>query len=245
MLSLHFSITDRLSDDFLLKDLTSLAEQQVNKILRPPSITLQGSVDGAVMDDNSDSEDDEEDDDVDDDDDDDWSGEDDNLEASVLEALGHDFELAAHLIPRLHQIIYPEIALGVSSKVGSWRHAVTKFATGAESAADSGTTGSAKTPTSEAPSNNTVNEQRKRGRRQEADDESKEDDDDDEDGEERGSKRLKDINTGSVSKHYWLACPFHKMSPSKYGQHGPGVKGKKGQYRTCAGPGFKSIQRLK
>jgi hypothetical protein len=160
--------------------------------------------------------------------------------------LGHDFDLAAHLIPRLHQILYPEVSLGVSSKVGSWRHAVTKCTAGSGSATDSGTAGSSKTLTSDVPTSNS-NEPRKRGRQQGAvNDESKQDDDeDDEDGEERVPKRLKDNNSISISKYSWLACPFHKMCPSKYGQHGLEVKGKKGKYRTCAGPGFRSIQRLK
>jgi hypothetical protein len=48
-----------------------------------------------------------------------------------------------------------------------------------------------------------------------------------------------------------LACPFHKKDPSKYNiqfdEAGDETadKNKKTEYRACAGPGFKNIQRLK
>lgn len=43
----------------------------------------------------------------------------------------------------------------------------------------------------------------------------------------------------------WLACPFHKYDPVRYGVNPADKTTKKHHYRACAGPGFKSIQRLK
>jgi hypothetical protein len=49
-------------------------------------------------------------------------------------------------------------------------------------------------------------------------------------------------SSGSEDQGRRLACPFHKNDPSKYGiaPHSPDAK-----YRSCAGPGFTSMTRLR
>jgi len=42
-----------------------------------------------------------------------------------------------------------------------------------------------------------------------------------------------------------LACPFYKLNPAKYSVQQPIRDKNDTNYRSCAGPGFKSIQRLK
>lgn len=196
---------------------------------------------------NSDSEnsDDDCEDDDDDDEDDNWSGQDYNLEARILEALDYNLPLAAHLIPLLHQAMYAEFATNITQKVGPWRQDVTTCAPAA------GGSSSQKSPSSGAPTNNSNNDPRKRQRNfglgqdmREADEEADEDEDDDDDN--RDPKRLKDEpDSPGRSPHPLLACPFHKRDPQKYSiQHEMVENARKSVYRTCAGPGFKSIQRL-
>ncbi len=55
-----------------------------------------------------------------------------------------------------------------------------------------------------------------------------------------------DPETGSRTPLLRLACPYHKKNPAKYCiQHGTDDNSKKTDYRSCEGPGFKNIQRLK
>ncbi len=185
------------------------------------------------------------DDDEDDDEDDNWSGQDDNLEARVLEALDYNLPLAAHLIPLLHKAIYVELEANATQKVGPWRYGVTKCAS------DAGEAKSGEIPSSTTPKNTSTSEPRKRQRNsssrryvREGDDEEEEDEEDD-DGN-REPKRQKDgPSSPGLQPHPRLACPFHKKEPLKYSiQHEVVENGKKFDYRTCAGPGFKSIQRL-
>jgi hypothetical protein len=173
-------------------------------------------------------------------DDDDWSGQDANLEIVVLEALGGDLVLAANLIPILHKSFYSEFSANITKKVGPWRYDVTKCSPGTE--------GASSEPISSNTRSNESNP-RKRQRRpghlshnRDADEEDEEDDDDE------NARNPKDLggspDTGGVLLR--LACPFHKLDPTKYCIQHEAVEGsKKADYRSCEGPGFKSIQRLK
>lgn len=64
------------------------------------------------------------------------------------------------------------------------------------------------------------------------------DEEEDDDGKRR--KKNGDKRTGPDSEKYF-ACPFHKFNPLKYCCNS--VDGFK--FRSCAGPGFPSIARLK
>jgi hypothetical protein len=201
----------------------------------------------ALEEDNSDSDmsegEEEENDEDEDDSDDEWSCQDDNLEAVVLEALGGDLKLAAHLIPALHKSIYAESMANITQKVGPWRSGLIKSCSGADE------TNSSKTTSSNEQSNGSKSNPRKRQKRpgsvnqsREVDDEEDDDDDDDKD----GKNSRENPASGSAAPLPRLACPFHKLNPAKYGiQHSESQNAKKTDYRSCAGPGFKNIQRLK
>jgi hypothetical protein len=190
----------------------------------------------------------EEDCEEDEEDENDWSGQDDNLEARLVEALGHDLPLAAYLIPHLYKVLRSEVSAKITRTVGPWCHDLTKCAP------ERGTS-SGKTPSSNAAANtsNVPNsDPRKRSRGldsmshdHEPDDE--DEDDEDEDDDKRDPKRTKNHrDSGGPAPNPRLACPFFKLDPLKYGvQHETVENGKKTDYRVCAGPGFKSITRLK
>jgi len=183
-----------------------------------------------------------------DDDENDWSGQDDNLEARLVEALGHDLPLAAYLIPLLYKVFRSEVSAKITRTVGPWCRDVTKCAP------DRGTS-SGKTPSSDAAantSNTSNNDARKRsrgfdslGHNHEPDDE--DEDEEDEDDDKRDPKRSKNRpDSGGPAPNPRLACPFYKLDPAKYSvQHETIETGKKTDYRVCAGPGFRSITRLK
>jgi hypothetical protein len=222
----------------------------------PPHDVLQSAPSAMVQDhgnaisalnyDLSDSELSEDDDDENEDpdneeDDDDWSGQDAKLEIVVLEALGGDLVLAATLIPILHKSFYSEVSANVTQKVGPWRYDVTKCSPRTE--------GTSSEPISSTHTRANESNPRKRPRlpgqinhKRDADEEDEEDDDDE---NTRDPKDLRGSpDTGSVLLR--LACPFHKLDPTKYCIQHEAVDGsKKTEYRSCEGPGFKSIQRLK
>jgi hypothetical protein len=195
-----------------------------------------------------DDENEEGDEEDDDDDENDWSGQDDNLEARLIEALGHDLPLAAYLIPLLYKVFRSEVSAKITRTVGPWCHDVTKCAP------DRGSS-SGKTPSSNAAvnsSNVSNNDARKRSRGldsldhdHEPDDE--DEDDEDEDDDKRDPKRSKNrLDSSGPAPNPRLACPFYKLDPAKYSvQHETIENGKKPDYRVCAGPGFRSITRLK
>jgi hypothetical protein len=189
--------------------------------------------------DEDDAEDDEEDNE-----DNDWSGQDDNLEAIVLAALGGNLPLAAHLIPTLHKALYSEFSTKITRKVGPWCHGLAKSAPGM------GSSGNQDVTSSNVHMNDSTSNPRKRQRRStghDRDPDEEEDDDGDEDDEKGNPDGLGDTpETGGLAQNPRLACPFHKRSPEKYCiQHGNVENSKKSDYRACAGPGFKNIQRLK
>lgn len=138
--------------------------------------------------------------------------------------------------------MYAEFATNITQKVGPWRQDVTTCAPAADGSS------SQKSPSSAAPTNNSNNDHRKRqrdfGSAQDTREEADEDEDEDDDNPD--PKRLKDEpDSPGRSPHPLLACPFHKRDPRKYSiQHEMVENASKSVYRTCAGPGFKSIQRL-
>jgi hypothetical protein len=193
----------------------------------------------------SEAEDDEDNSEDDDegDEDNDWSGQDSYLEAIILRAVGDDLPLAAHLIPILHRSLRLEVAINATEKLGSWRYGVIKSTPGDR---ESGNQISANY-TSES----TINP-RKRQRREgstnqnrKLEDFEEEDDDDDDDPREFNGID-EDMGPEGQPPLPRLACLFHKHDPAKYSiQHGNVEGSKKAEYRTCEGPGFKSMQRLK
>jgi hypothetical protein len=195
-----------------------------------------------------DDENEEEEEEEEEEDENDWSGQDDNLEARLVEALGHDLPLAAYLIPLLYKVFRSEVSAKITRTVGPWCHNVTKCAPDGEPS-------SGKTPSSNVAantSNASNNDARKRsrgfnslGHDHEPDDEDEDDEDDEDD--KRDPKRSKNRpDSGGPAPNPRLACPFYKLDSAKYSvQHETIENGKKTDYRICAGPGFRSITRLK
>ncbi|KAE8440304.1 hypothetical protein EG329_009537 [Mollisiaceae sp. DMI_Dod_QoI] len=169
---------------------------------------------------------------------------DDELEAMVLNALGGDLGLAAHLIPILHKSLYMESISTIKQKVDPWRNGIKSCSPGGG--------GPAQTPSStaqEQESGGNINSRKRQRRhgssnyRRDNDEEENEDEGDD---DNQGSKDAKDDGeAGNFKEHLRLACPFHKNNPRKYCiQHDLAESTKKHEYRSCEGPGFTSIQRL-
>lgn len=178
----------------------------------------------------------------------DWSGQDDDLEARLVGALGHDLPLAAYLIPYVYKVFRSEVSAKITRTVGPWCHDVTKCAP------DRGTN-SGKAPSSNTAANTSNvsnNDARKRSRGLDSlghdhDPDDEDEDEDDEDDDKRDPKRSKNYpDTGGPAPNPRLACPFFKLDPVKYSvQHETIENGRKTDYRVCAGPGFRSITRLK
>ncbi|OAA58485.1 hypothetical protein SPI_06558 [Niveomyces insectorum RCEF 264] len=189
----------------------------------------------------------------DDDDDNDWSGEDESLDAAIIAAVNGDLGLAAFLIPILHR----DLRNLVRSKVDSWQIdpvslGPSTFATGEavdgeggrSNACGSGSGASAAGSARSQDRGLSASQARKRRRRISESEEERDNGDDEQDGnggdDVSRPEPLQDIIMPL------LACPFHKRNPSKYGiQHNVTANSRKDGYRACAGPGFKSIQRLK
>lgn len=187
-----------------------------------------------------------------DDDDDDWSGTD-SLDAAVIAAVDGDLSLAAFLIPLLHR----DLRNAVRNKVESWQNSSTTIRAPSSAA---GTTltrdGVVSGVVSGATSGNSVvgsgsceaqdhesNRSRKRRRRRSGS-EDREDGDDEQEG--NGGSAIPRPEMLDELPMPLLACPFHKLNPARYGiQHNVTAGSRKDGYRACAGPGFKSIQRLK
>ncbi len=172
--------------------------------------------------------------------DDDWSGQDTSLESVILEALGGDLVLAAQLIPVLHKSFYCEFAADITRKVAPWANGITKFSEGGSPA---------QTSFPVEPENQSSNP-RKRQRRFGSGNHNSREQDDDEDDEDEDEKDPNSFGNGTeniaASPVLRLACPFYKRDPAKYCiQHDATDNTKRINYRTCEGPGFNSIQRLK
>jgi hypothetical protein len=174
-----------------------------------------------------------------DEDDNEWSGQNDNLEALVVSAVDGDYSLAAFLIPLLHR----DFNLALKSKVENWRCTATTRA-GSDESSES------KSLPAEDPTGRDTESSRKR-RRTNFDDGRREgnsgwDDDEEEDRPDENKRGKPGPPSGATPESdLLLACPFHKSDSIKYGVHGNSGPGKKSKYRACAGPGFRSIQRLK
>lgn len=196
--------------------------------------------DSEAEEDSDDSDDDEEGDE-----DNDWSGQDSNLEAIILKAVGDDLALAAHLIPIAHRSLRSEFTINATEKLSSWRYGVIKSAHGSGAAGEQTST----SYTTTVATNNPRKRQRRQGssksQSKKVDDFDEEEEDDEDDPQD--SKGLGD-DTGTEGQQPLprLACLFHKRDPGKYSiQHGDVEGPGKAKYRACEGPGFKSIQRLK
>jgi len=176
--------------------------------------------------------------DGDEDDDDNWSGDTDSLDATVIAAVDGDLPLAAFLIPMLHR----GRRLAAKTKVESWQYT---SASGAEGSVGGDHSVSSSTA-DQSPSNS-------RKRRRQSNSRGDGGPGDEEDGDGEGDDDENPDNAGGLPgvangpPALELACPFYKQNPGKYStQHGPLPTGhKKDYYRSCGGPGFKSIQRLK
>jgi hypothetical protein len=243
--------------DFRQKEATGNAQSKLrsNPVLgtgasggsRQSQLVLRGS---AVVDEISESDvgdDENEEDEDDEEDENEWSGQDDNLEARLVEALGHDLPLAAYLIPLLYKEFRSEVSAKITRAVGPWCNEVTKCAP------DGGTSGG-KNSSSAAPNSSNIssNDARKRSRGLDSmshdhEPDEEDEDEDDEDDDKRDPKRSKNHpDSRGPTPNPRLACPFYKLDSSKYGvQHEAIETGKKTDYRVCAGPGFRSITRLK
>lgn len=181
----------------------------------------------------------------DDDYDNDWSGQNNDVEGLVLEALQGDLPFAAQLIPVLHKYFYLESAKGVTQKVSPWRYGITKRSPGtAQSSAQA---------SSSSGHNRESTNPRKRHRsfviqnNEPIGDQDDEDDHSEGDGNRRPKGANGPLQIDGAFELPRLACPFNKWNPQKYGikHEAVGSSQKTDYYRACAGPGFKSIQRLK
>lgn len=192
---------------------------------------------------NSNSEYEEDSDDDIDGDDNDWSGANDYIEATILQAVFPDLELAAHLITGLYSMLYPGSSKSISNKVSSWRERVRAGTT------DSGTTSTEKAPTSNTTANTARRDKPNLNRPSGSTDRSIDDEEDEEEDDADESRRKKPKENSLDRNHtipaQKLACPFFKQDPSKFcaqfNQEGQDDR----YYRPCAGPGFKTIQLLK
>ena len=175
---------------------------------------------------------------------DNWSGANDYVEAAIFQAAFPDLELAAHLISQMYSMLLLGSSKRISRKVSSWRERITTCTT------DSGTTSTEKVALSNVTSNTPRAGDPRRDRLFGSTDSNigEEEDDDNDDNDKSRRKRLKENNLGSGLEipTQRLACPFNKMDASKYGiQHNQEGQINDRQYRTCAGPGFRTIQLLK
>ncbi|KAL2063133.1 hypothetical protein VTL71DRAFT_6205 [Oculimacula yallundae] len=173
---------------------------------------------------------------------DEWSGQEDGLEAIVIDAVGEDLELAAYLIPLLHKEYHSDLKANLRQIVGPWCQQLPKCSPGLND------TGTAQTPSSTSQSNNGNGTSRKRQRRRTSSYQNRDVEDEDDEGddlENQDPKGLGEPESGEQPHFRRLACPFDKKEPTKYcTQHG-NIENSLREFRTCEGPGFKNIQRLK
>jgi hypothetical protein len=160
------------------------------------------------------------------DEDNDWSGEDGGLEELVLSVVEGDLTFAASLIPALHRYMRSRLR----SKVESWQSCAAGGSHNSSHKSNSVLSSSSKQHDSPANS-------RKRKTSLDRGENPGEGEDEDKDGE--GRQHADNIASSDRAKQPMLACPFNKRNPTKYcaNYH---IK-----YRTCAGPGFRNIQRLR
>lgn len=162
----------------------------------------------------------------------------DRLDIAILTAVGGDIDLAVALIPHAHKLMRKSL----QDKIDSWQIELVDPA----DAGDSYGTGSGSINASGSPESTRGNRggrqtARKRQRNSDSDN-----DQDEYEEEEGGAGTPGFLGLPQEAEKLLLACPFHKYDPAKYGiQHLTPGASRKDTYRACAGPGFKSIQRLK
>lgn len=182
---------------------------------------------------------------------DDWSGQEDDIEPMVLAAVGNDLELAAYLIPILHQEMSTEISRSVNRKVGIWQSTITsnggQFLPPVQ-VMHNGTPDQNSTGSYGQASGSSGPKKRRRSNSSDCErdlDEEEGEGDEREDGDGDGESGEQPNQPGKNAQ-LRLACPFHKLDPKKYAiQYGAHDSHKKADYKSCSGPGFKNIQRLK
>ncbi|KIH86471.1 hypothetical protein SPBR_08352 [Sporothrix brasiliensis 5110] len=160
---------------------------------------------------------------------------DDSFDADILAAVGGNIGLAVTLIPYLHRLR----AKSVQEKIDNWQIEVADPVDG-----DDGTNGSIDSPESLRAHRGSLRSSRAaRKRRHQSDSDNDQDEYDDDEG---GNDSPDFLGLPQGIKDLYLACHFHKFDPIKYGiRHISPASSRKDKYRTCAGPGFKTIQRLK
>lgn len=205
----------------------------------------ENGVDG-TEDSEEDNEDEDDDDDEDEEDEEDeWSWQDNELEHTVIRALGGDLSLAAHLIPVLQKSAFSELTTTVTQKVGPWRRGVFTSSHGVASTESEQTASShGRTDSSTRKRQRAINQSTKTTEAEDEDERNDEHDDSD-DGRPDPKRRRSSPTSDLVPLPPRLACPFYKRNPVKYSAQSTGDSKSTTNYRACAGPGFKSIQRLK
>lgn len=160
---------------------------------------------------------------------------DDWLETALLVAAGEDLELAAVLISTIPR----ELMLAARAKGSSWQNTA---------AGGDGIPCERQQSDLNSPAGGVPTFQRKRRKVSNPNSGKKEKEDNSEDEEDKGGNDSNNFSQeASESAPHLLACPFHKLDSIKYGIHSAYTSsgGNTRDYRTCAGPGFKTIQRLK
>jgi len=145
------------------------------------------------------------------------------LESDITSVLSHDLGLAAHLIPRFHARLQPDFLTESTSYAGSESSSApeaSKNFQGLSSIATNSIT-------------NSNFQQRKRGR---------DPDDPGENGQNDGFKKPRPKFDQNQNRRLGFACPFHKRLPQKYCVSADPESRK---YRTCLGPGYSELRRLK
>jgi hypothetical protein len=162
-----------------------------------------------------------------------WVDDVEGFETKVLQAVGYDLKAGASLIPQL----YSTLRHKNSSAVGFWG---TKFKH------CPGHSGSSprNSPHTQGASGSSSNSNGKKHSYQDGSDEDfgENRDGDDQEDREQNPKRARTNSTEAVPR---FACPFHKWKPVKYDAFYKADEVGHPRYKTCQGPGFSSIARLK
>jgi hypothetical protein len=145
------------------------------------------------------------------------------LDSHLFAVLGHDLELAACLIPRIHSLIqwsftFEDIAVRVVPSQGPGE-------TGQTSPSVSGSTSTASSTVK-----STDYQRRKHKRDSEEEEEAR---------RNGGSKRPRKRFGPNSPRLPGFACPFYRKDPEKY------VPATDIKYRTCMGPGPVELRRIK
>jgi hypothetical protein len=237
-----------------LKEMTAINnEHQMLAITEPHNgIEVQGNSEedmryAAESTDTDDDYDDDADDYDEDDSNDSWSLHIHVLESAVLKAYRGNLDLAAFFLGNLGEVLGLRNSRDISKqKVTSWIPGIKYSPNSTETT--SGQTQSSHSSHGSRATNSTNDKSGKRQRSSTRKGKETGDQGDDEgDQEERDPKKLKEDDiVDELEVGLLLACPFWKLDPAKYNSHyRPDANTRKGKYRTCEGPGFTDIQRLK